>query len=54
MNFIKRLLEKWACLHDWQELECVSVLNEFSGNIPAYHIHLYKCKKCGKFKKVKI
>ena len=55
-NIIKNFLEKLVCKHDWEKLECIKVRDHFFNvsDLPIYHIYLYKCKKCGKFKKIKL
>lgn len=53
-ELIKGLLQKLSCKHDWELIETTRVFDEFSGNLPAYRKHLYVCKKCGKFKKIKM
>lgn len=49
-QLIKKLLQqikdKWFCLHDWE-------LCGGQFNVGTYSIYHFKCKKCGKFKKVK-
>lgn len=51
-EFISALFEKWACKHDWEHFAKVDVWGE-SEKYPKYHILHFKCKKCGKFKKIK-
>jgi hypothetical protein len=50
MSFIKNLFPKLFCTHDWEAVEAV----KYRGFVANYIIHLYVCKKCGKFKKIKI
>ena len=47
---IKKLIEKRACTHDYQQVKQIE--NTFEDGISGY-IFIYKCTKCGKFKKVK-
>ena len=49
-EFISALFEKWACKHDWEHWRTIHVTEDFYGD---YHIFHFKCRKCGKFKKVK-
>lgn len=47
---IVQILDKIGCHHEWQNISNTKV--EVS-NGETYHIYLFHCKKCGKFKKVK-
>jgi len=47
---IIKLIEKWGCMHDY-EFETKTVVSDDMGQ--SYNVYLYKCEKCGKFKKVK-
>ena len=49
-EFLSALFEKWSCKHDWERWLVVEVTEDFGG---LYHVHHFKCTKCGKFKKVK-
>ena len=49
-EFISALFEKWACKHEWAQWQAIRVTDDCGG---AYHVFHFKCKKCGKFKKVK-
>lgn len=49
-EFISRLFEKWSCKHDWELWQTIHVTDDIFG---MYHTYHFKCKKCGKFKKVK-
>lgn len=52
---LKKLLDKLCCKHDWEELKHINVYDDVKySNLPAYHIYLFKCNKCGKLKKVKL
>lgn len=44
-----KLVEKWACMHEWEHWKTVDVETDF-GNYTIYH---FVCNKCGKFKRVK-
>lgn len=48
---IINLINKWACHHDWI-LEKEFEIQELG--IIAHWKVLYRCKKCGKFKTIKI
>ena len=50
MGLIKSLFEKWACKHEWEKWDCISVHDDFGG---IYYVTHFVCKRCGKFKKVK-
>ena len=50
MKFIKDLLKKWSCNHEWEMWTNHRVEDDFGGSWTVYH---FICKKCGKFKKVK-
>lgn len=43
MSWIKELLSKWSCHHDWELEKQVKYLDCI--------VLFYRCKKCGKFKK---
>lgn len=47
---IKKLIEKWACTHDYKEVK--QITDKFEGRICGYTF-IYKCTKCGKFKTIK-
>ena len=44
-----KLVEKWACMHEWKHWQEVNVTSDCG----RYQIHHFVCKKCGKFKRVK-
>ena len=50
LELIKQLFSKWSCHHDWELWETVRVSDDWGGSYRVFH---FKCKKCGKFKKVK-
>lgn len=52
-EFISTLFEKWSCKHDWEQIVTVSHYQKEGDTYPIYHILHFKCKKCGKFKKIK-
>lgn len=49
-EFISAILEKIACKHEWEHWQTVQVEDDWTG---FYRIFYFKCKKCGRFKKVK-
>ena len=46
-------LRKMLCTHDWEEIKEVSTY-AYGSSSPYKRTYLYKCKKCGKFKKIVI
>lgn len=52
-GFVSAILEKIVCKHDWELLYKIAHYFEDSDEYPMYYIFHYKCKKCGKFKKIK-
>jgi hypothetical protein len=46
MTYLNRILDKLTCSHEWDEV----FRNKWSGDGTVV-IVIYKCKKCGKFKK---
>lgn len=50
ISAIKKLINKWACCHDWEIWHTVDVTDDFGGRYTVYHLC---CRKCGKLKKVK-
>lgn len=48
---IINLINKWGCHHDWKLIRETEVFTDFGGNYTAL---LFVCKKCGKFKKLKL
>lgn len=56
-ELIKKILEKWACLHDWELLHGHEIKTRRPGSDDWFirsHIYHHKCKKCGKIKKITI
>lgn len=49
-ELLQQVKDKWFCLHDWELWKTVHVETDLGGTYTVYH---FKCKKCGKFKKVK-
>ena len=50
-EFIKRLLEKWSCCHEWETYSQQEYINDYGESwIQATLI----CKKCGKIKQIKL
>ena len=44
-----KLVEKWACHHEWEQWKTVNVNHDIFGTYAYFHFY---CKKCGKFKRV--
>lgn len=53
-EFLKRIADKWFCLHDWDYKGKVENLGGSKTNVPESITYLYICKKCGKFKKDRV
>lgn len=49
-----KLVEKWACCHDWETYHITNVYENDSDKIPWKVEHTLICQKCGKIKKVKL
>ena len=49
-----KLVEKWACKHEWEKIEEWTETDQDKYGIHCYDYALYVCKKCGKFKKVQL
>ena len=47
---IIKLINKWACCHDWQLVRETRVSTDMG---ESYIALLFVCKKCGKFKQLK-
>lgn len=45
-----KLVEKWACCHEWELWRTVNVQGACDDY---YQMHHFVCKKCGKFKRIK-
>lgn len=50
------LIEKWCCKHNWDEIKSFRnyTTTSLKYNMPVDTTFLYCCKKCGKFKKVRL
>lgn len=46
----KKLIDKWACHHEWKLWHEVNVRDDFGGHYKVFHFY---CKNCGKTKKIK-
>lgn len=46
------IFKRIFCNHDWEEIKIIRKFNNASDCMPHKHIFIYKCKNCGKFKKV--
>ena len=49
-NALIGLINKWACMHNWENIYERDVENSFGSR---YTSLTYCCKKCGKFKRWK-
>ena len=52
-EYIKKFLDKWLCMHDWERFLVVDKEDKDEFSRKTYSIHHFKCKKCGKFHKLK-
>lgn len=52
--FIKNILLKLSCLHEWELRRRVYTYEDESCKYPYKCEILYVCRKCGKFKKIKV
>ena len=50
MNWIKELISKLSCHHEWRLDKEIRVCDDFGGS---YWKFLYICKKCGKITWIK-
>lgn len=50
LEAIKRLIDKWACHHDWEEMEVVKTYQYATDKLPYKRTYVLKCKKCGEIK----
>lgn len=50
-EIVERVVNKLFCLHKWKCFKTIKVEDDCNGSI--YHIWIFYCEKCGKFKKVK-
>lgn len=56
MGFIRKMMDKWSCCHDWEVIKDINVYVDYGygrDDLPEYHKLLMVCRKCGKFKKMK-
>ncbi len=53
MSFIKLILDKLLCKHNWIKLESHDRVRSSDKALVGI-LSLYKCEKCGKFKKISI
>lgn len=49
-ELLKKIIEKWACMHEWNAWHTVNVETDYGDRYSVFH---FMCKKCGKFKKIK-
>ena len=46
------IFKRIFCNHDWEEIKSIRVFENTSDSMPYKYIYIYKCKNCGKFKKL--
>jgi len=51
---LKKLFEKLLCCHDYEEIHKVRIYDRENAAMPICGKILYRCRKCGKFKKIRI
>ena len=49
-----KLLEKWACSHDWDQYHRTNVYEDDNTETPYKIKETLICKKCGKIKKIEL
>ncbi len=52
--FIKNILLKLSCLHDWELRRRVYTYEDSSCKYPYKCEEFYVCRKCGKLKKIEV
>lgn len=50
LEAIKRLIDKWACCHDWETMSILKTYEYETDKLPYKKTYVLKCKKCGKIK----
>lgn len=50
-EIILNLVKKWACCHEWEQEERITVVDK-SDDVIGYK-YIFICKKCGKIKKIR-
>lgn len=53
-ELLKRIIDKWLCLHDWEEVKSIHYYSKEDPNLPTRFVFLSCCQKCGKLKKIQI
>jgi hypothetical protein len=54
-KYLSRLFPKLFCLHDWEGIDKVEIYGRYSLSVSLVRqTNLYKCRKCGKFRKIKM
>lgn len=51
-EYIKKFLDKWLCMHQWESLFTVHVEKDTDYGKYQYKVKQYVCKKCVKFKRI--
>ena len=53
-EFLKRIADKWFCLHDWDRIEEIRVFSSGDSKMPSGYIRHFICKNCGEHKKINL
>lgn len=55
MSFLQDLFKKWTCMHEWEEKKWFKLYygEQIETNCKSI-VYVYCCKKCGKFKKIRM
>lgn len=53
-EIILAFLRKKVCAHDWEEIKEIFIYGFVNNQYPIKRIYIYKCKKCGKLKRLEI
>ena len=53
-QWLHELLTKWSCHHDWELVHENDVYEYECDKYPIKIVSTFMCKKCGKFKKIKL
>lgn len=59
IELIKQILKKWGCMHNWDVYQTIKIyasikISRVENEIPTGVTQTLLCKKCGKFKKIKL
>jgi len=53
-EFLKRIADKWFCLHEWELQRRVRIFERSYDKLPSSFLEHFICKKCGKNKKINL